>query len=73
MTLLGYLAMYGLCRVYIVYWILRIYGLWTGDSAIAAFTRLPRPCKIGLSTIAGANTAWWIMGIRKFMRRHVSK
>ena len=67
-----YLAIYGLCRVYLVYWTLHNYALSTDLSVIDAFESLPWHCRLGLGTIAGANTTWLSVGIRRFARRYLS-
>ena len=41
----AYLGMYGLCRVYLIYYILRIFGAQQGRSALQAFARLRVPGK----------------------------
>ncbi|KAJ8098890.1 hypothetical protein POJ06DRAFT_258262 [Lipomyces tetrasporus] len=68
-----YLTVYAVFRVYLVYWILDVFGSWTGHSAIEAFRRLPLPCRMGTGTIGAANSIWLIMGVRKFMRRYTSR
>jgi hypothetical protein len=65
----AYLATYGLCRVYLIYYILRIVGAQRGHSAIQAFTRLRTPCKLGTGAIGVVNSAWLITGISRFLTR----
>ena len=67
-----YLLMYGVCRVYIVRWILQILGSQTGHSAWEAFVRLRTSCQLGTATIGVANSVWLILGIRNFVRRYLS-
>ncbi|KAK9321350.1 hypothetical protein V1517DRAFT_176115 [Lipomyces orientalis] len=68
-----YLTIYAVFRVYLVYWVVDVFGSWTGHSAIEAFRRLPLPCRMGTGTIGMANSIWLIMGVRKFMRRYTSR
>lgn len=67
-----YLATYGLCRVYLVYWILHVFGFHTGHSAIETFRRLRLPCQMGTSAIGITNTIWLILSLRQFKRRYLT-
>ena len=66
-----YLAMYGVCRVYLIYYILRVFGAQRGGSAIDAFSTLRIPCKLGTGTMALVNSAWLVMGISKLLTREL--
>jgi hypothetical protein len=65
----AYLGMYGLCRVYLIYYILRIFGAQRGHSAMQAFARLRIPCKLGTGTMWLVNSTWLIMGISRLLTR----
>lgn len=65
----AYLAMYGICRVYLIHYILGMFGAQQGHSALQAFARLRVPCKIGTGTMGAVNMAWLIVGISRFLTR----
>lgn len=67
-----YLMMYGTFRVAIVYYILHVFGSQTGHSAVEAFLRLRTSCRLGTATIGVTNSVWFILGVRKFVRRYLS-
>lgn len=67
-----YLLMYGVFRVAIVPWILYVFGSQTGYSAIEAFSQLRMSCKLGTATIGISNLTWFILGVKKFLRRYQS-
>jgi hypothetical protein len=64
-----YLGMYGLCRMYLIYYILRIVGAQQGHSAQRAFARLRIPCNLGTGTMWLVNSTWLIMGISRLLTR----
>jgi hypothetical protein len=66
---IAYLAMYGLCRVYLIYYILQIFGAQRGLSAMQAFARLRTPCKLGTGTMGVVNSTWLIMSISRLLTR----
>jgi TLC domain len=65
----AYLAMYGVSRVYLIYYILQIFGAQRGHSAMQAFARLRTPCQLGTGAIGVVNSTWLIMGISRFLTR----
>lgn len=65
-----YLAVYALARVYLLYWILDVFGAWSGQSAMQALINLKWQCQLGVGLIGTTNTAWLLMGIRKFIRKY---
>ena len=66
-----YLATYGVCRVYLLYWILGVYGSHVGYTATETFKQLRLPCQLGTATIGLTNTMWLVGGLRKFFLRHI--
>ncbi len=66
----GYLVTYALCRVYLVFWVLQVFGAQTGRTAIEAFRELRMSCKLGTAGIAVANSVWLGLAVRKFWRRY---
>lgn len=66
-----YLVHYALARVYLLYYILKLYGAWVGKSAFGAFAQLPLQCKVGTGVIGAANTVWLLIGMRKFARKYL--
>ncbi|MCJ1310471.1 hypothetical protein MMC25_004135 [Agyrium rufum] len=70
-TLAAYLTAYAICRVYLLYWILGIFGAHTNNTAIETFRQLRWQCQLGTATIIGTNTSWLVRGLRKFARQHV--
>ena len=69
-TTVAYLATYGLCRVYLIYYILETFGAQKGRSAVEAFMRLKWHCQLGTGAMGLVNTAWFIMGLSRFTRRY---
>lgn len=67
---LAYLALYALGRVYLLYYILDVFGARSGHSAVRAFLALPRPCRLGTSVVGTSNAIWFLMGVWKFMKRY---
>lgn len=66
-----YLLHYALARVYLLYYIVKLYGAWVGKSAFEAFTQLPLQCQMGTGVIGAANTVWLLIGMRKFARKYL--
>lgn len=67
-----YIITYAVTRVYLLYGIMRIFGAWTGQSALEAFRTLRWQCKLGTSVI-GISNAYWLLGsIRKFARLYIT-
>jgi hypothetical protein len=69
-TTVTYLTMYGLCRVYLIYYILKIFGAQKGRNAVEAFMRLKWHCQLGTGVMGLVNTAWFTMGLSNFTRRY---
>lgn len=67
----AYLLHYAVARVYLLYYILKIYGAWTGQSAVESFAHLHRPCQIGTGVIGVSNAVWLVLGLRKFIRKYL--
>jgi hypothetical protein len=66
-----YIATFAVCRVYLIYYILALYGAYMGESALQTFKkRLRRPCRIGTSALAVANTVWLLRELGKSMARY---
>ena len=65
----SYVAMYGLCRVYLIHYILKIFGAQRGQSAAQAFARLRIPCKLGTGAMSVVHSTWLIIGISRFITR----
>ena len=72
-TTVAYLAIYGLCRVYLVYYILNVFGAQKGRNALEAFVKLKWHCQLGTGAMAVVNTAWFIMGVSNFAKRYLSR
>ncbi|KAA8645256.1 hypothetical protein EYZ11_007784 [Aspergillus tanneri] len=68
----AYLATYAVARVYLLYWILSIYGSWTGQSAIEAFRHLRWQCQLGTGIMGTTNTFWLLIGLRKFIKQYLT-
>ncbi|TPX23240.1 hypothetical protein DIZ76_012566 [Coccidioides immitis] len=66
-----YLATYAMVRVYLLYWIVKLFGAWTGVSALEAFRRLRWQCQLGTGVIMASNTAWLLIGIRKWVFKYL--
>lgn len=66
-----YLLHYAIARVYLLYYIVRLYGAWIGKSAFETFAGLPLPCQIGTGVIGATNTIWLLLGMRKFARKYL--
>ena len=65
----SYLAIYGLCRVYLIYYILKMFGAQRGHSTVQAFAKLRIPCKLGTGAMSIVNSTWLIMGISRLITR----
>lgn len=61
-----YLTAFAVSRVYLIYWILDIFGKQQGISAWSAIAELRAPCRVGTGLIAAVNAAWLASGIRNF-------
>jgi hypothetical protein len=70
-TTLAYLVTFGVCRVYLVYYILASFGAQKGRSALEAFVRLKWHCQLGTGAMGIVNSAWFVIGVSKFTRRYV--
>lgn len=70
LTTVAYLVMFGLCRVYLVYYILATFGAQKGRGALEAFVRLKWHCQLGTGAMGVVNTAWLVMGVSNFARRY---
>ncbi len=68
----AYLIAFGVFRVGLIYYILHIFGKQLGISAWDAFRRLRIPCKLGMSGLGLANTAWFFNAVRSFAIRELS-
>ena len=66
-----YLVAYAAFRVYLIYWIVRVFGKQTGESAVGAFRRLRLSCQMGTATIGITNSIWLMMSMKKFARRYL--
>lgn len=66
-----YLLHYAIARVYLLYYLVKLYGAWISKSALEAFTQLPLPCQMGTGAIGAANTVWLLIGLRKFARKYL--
>jgi hypothetical protein len=71
LTTVGYLVAFGLCRVYLVYYILEMFGKQKGRSALEAFAGLKWHCQLGTGAMGVVNTGWFFMGVERFVRRYV--
>ncbi|KAJ9603877.1 hypothetical protein H2200_011399 [Cladophialophora chaetospira] len=68
----AYLIAFGTFRVGLLYYILRAFGGQMDISALKAFHRLRLPCKLGMSSLGLANTAWFLNASRSFVLRELS-
>ena len=68
----AYVVAFGTFRVGLIYYILRIFGQQMGISALEAYQSLRMPCKIGTSSLALVNTAWFINAVRSFVVRELA-
>ena len=67
----AYLCMFAVCRIYLIYYILEVYGSYTRESAFQTFRkRLLLPCQVGTGLIAITNVTWWVMGVRNLLVRY---
>lgn len=66
----GYLAVFGLCRVYMVYYILKTFGRQKGRGALEAFVRLKWHCQLGTGAMGVVNMGWFVVGVARFVRRY---
>ncbi|KAJ9659419.1 hypothetical protein H2198_003148 [Neophaeococcomyces mojaviensis] len=67
-----YLKIYGLCRVYLIYYILHAFGAQKGRNAFEAFVKLKWHCQFGVGAMAFVNTAWFVMGVSNFVKRYLT-
>lgn len=67
----AYLVAYAVFRVGLVYWVLRLFGEQSGESALGAFGRLRLACRVGTATMGVTNLVWLGMGVRGFARRYL--
>jgi len=67
----AYLIAYVVFRVGLIYWVLRVFGEQTGESALGAFRRLRLACRMGTATIGVMNSVWLGMSVRGFARRYL--
>ena len=63
--------MYALCRVYLIYYLLRTFGRQRGQSALATFLEMRLPCQLGTGAMGLVNLTWLITGVRSFLRRGI--
>jgi len=70
-TTVVYLTIFGTCRVYLVYYILNVFGAQKGRNAFEAFVKLRWHCQFGTGAIAVVNTAWLILGVSNFAKRYL--
>lgn len=70
-TTVAYLTLYGLCRVYLVHYILNVFGAQKGRNAFEAFVKLKWHCQFGVGAMAVVNIAWLVMGISNFANRYL--
>jgi len=70
---IGYLCTYGVCRVYLIYYILKIFGSQQRLSAFESFWKLRLPCKAGTATMAIVNSAWFLMAVKNFIARDLKR
>ena len=68
-----YLATFAVCRVYLVVWIIQVYGRQRGLPVWTAIIGLPPPCKMGTTTIFAVNSIWLLMGIKNLTFRVMSQ
>lgn len=67
-----YFASFAIFRVYVVLWVVWVYGKQCGYSTWTAVKVLRLPCKVGTGTMLLVNSLWLIDGIRKLTRRTMS-
>ena len=60
-----YLATYAVFRVYLLYWILEVFGAHIGCTATQTFKQLRLPCQVGTATIGLNNAIWLLRGLRR--------
>ena len=68
----AYLIVFGTCRVGLVYYILKVFGIQMDISTLQAFQRLRLPCKLGMSSLGLVNTVWLLNATRSFIVREFS-
>lgn len=71
MTVL-YLSCFAIFRVYLLYYLIYIFGQQMDTSTWNAMGKLRLPCKIGTMTISSVNMLWLLNGIRNFIKRTAS-
>ena len=67
----SYLMTYATCRVYLVYYVLKLFGAQRGHSALQTFVRLKWQCQLGSGGMALVNSLWLANGVVSFVRRNL--
>lgn len=70
---IAYLCTYAVCRVYLIYHVLSIFGSQQRLSAFESFRKLRLPCKAGTATMAIVNSAWFLMALKNFIKRDLKR
>lgn len=66
----AFLVVFPVCRIYLIYYVVRLYGSYYGESAVQTFRkRLMLPCQLGTGSLALMNTFWWLTAARRTARR----
>lgn len=66
----AFLVVFPVCRIYLIWYVLELYGTYYGESAVETFKkRLLLPCRWGTGSLAVMNMLWWITAVRKTVRR----
>lgn len=68
-TTATYLATFAVFRVYLIFWIMRVYARQRGPSVWSAIRGLPSSCQIGTGTILVVNTVWLVSGVKSLVAR----
>ena len=66
-----YLITYAVFRVYLLYWILEVFGTHIGCTATQTFRQLRLSCQVGTATIGINNAVWLLKGLRRFYFQYI--
>ena len=69
----AYLASYGVCRVGLLWWVVRVFGRERGVGVVEAWGRLRWQCRAGMGTMVAVNLGWWVNGVGRFVGREMGR
>ena len=68
-----YLASYGVARVGLLWWVLRVFGRERGVGVVEAWGRLRWQCRMGMGMMGAVNAGWWVSGVVRFVGREIGR